>query len=52
MQAFPWTVLVTVAALAAYFAMSLRVGLARIKYNVQAPATTATRPSSGTSGST
>ncbi len=40
MHDFPWTIIVTLTALVLYFAMGLRVGLARLKYNVPAPATT------------
>lgn len=40
MNAFPWTILVTLTSLVLFFVMSLRVGLARLKFNVPAPATT------------
>jgi glutathione S-transferase len=40
MAALPLTTLVTVIAICLYFFMGLRVGLARAKYNVPAPATT------------
>lgn len=40
MSALPLTTLVTVIAIGLYFYMGLRVGLARTKYNVPAPATT------------
>ena len=38
MLSYPWTALVTVAALILYFVVTLNVGRARFKYNVSPPA--------------
>jgi len=38
MTSYPWTALVTIAALLVYFYMGLRVGQARGKYGIAAPA--------------
>jgi glutathione S-transferase len=40
MTSYPWTALVTIAALLVYFYMGLRVGQARGKYGIAAPAVT------------
>jgi uncharacterized membrane protein YecN with MAPEG domain len=39
MSAYPWTALVTVAALILYFVVTINVGRARFKYQVSPPAT-------------
>lgn len=39
MLAYPWTALVTVAALILYFVVTINVGRARFKYEVPPPAT-------------